>query len=95
MVAITPKMAIFYCTRKKSSAGYFYRLINPRKNLCCKYSCWPIVMNTYNLPPWLCMKRKFMMLTMLISGPQQPDHDIDDYLAPLIDDLKTLWEVGV
>lgn len=52
-------------------------------------------MITYNLPPWLCMKRKFMMLTMLISGPQQPGNNIDVYLSPLIDDLKTLWEVGV
>ena len=43
--------------------------INPHKNFRSSYSCWPIVMITYNLPPWLCMKRKFMMLTMLISGP--------------------------
>ena len=50
---------------------------------------------TYNLPPWLCVKRKFMMLTLLISGPKQPGNDIDVYLAPLIDDLRLLWEVGV
>ncbi|XP_073153088.1 uncharacterized protein [Henckelia pumila] len=59
------------------------------------YSCWPVVMITYNLPPWLCMKRKFMMLTLLISGPKQPGNDIDVYLAPLVDDLKCLWEIGV
>ncbi|RVW24553.1 hypothetical protein CK203_090862 [Vitis vinifera] len=59
-----------------------------------RYSCWPVVMITY-LPPWLCMKRKFMMLSLLISGPQQPGNDIDIYLAPLIEDLKTLWETGV
>ncbi|PNX72846.1 hypothetical protein L195_g028743, partial [Trifolium pratense] len=49
----------------------------------------------YNLPPWLCMKRKFVMLTMLISGPRQPGNDIDIYLAPLIEDLKLMWETGV
>ncbi|BBH07141.1 hypothetical protein Prudu_018990 [Prunus dulcis] len=49
---------------------------------------------TYNLPPWLCMKRKFMMLSLLISGPKQPGNDIDVYLEPLIDDLKSLW-VGI
>ena len=52
-------------------------------------------MVTYNLPPWLRMKRKFMMLTLLISGPKQPGVDIDVYLQPLIDDLKTLWNDGV
>lgn len=35
------------------------------------------------------------MLTLLILGPKQLDNDIDVYLAPLIDDLKTLWEVGI
>ncbi|BBN68781.1 hypothetical protein Prudu_573S000300 [Prunus dulcis] len=54
---------------------------------------WPEFV-TYNLPPWLCMKRKFMMLTLLISGPKQPGNDIDVYLEPLIDDLKSLW-VGI
>ncbi|KAL4018173.1 hypothetical protein IC575_021763 [Cucumis melo] len=41
------------------------------------------------------MKRKFMMLSMLISGPRQPGDDIGTYLAPLIEDLKLLWESGV
>ena len=36
-----------------------------------------------------------MMLSLLISGPKQPGNDIDVYLAPLIEDLKTLWDVGV
>ncbi|CAL9012214.1 unnamed protein product [Prunus brigantina] len=38
------------------------------------------------------MKRKFMMLSFLISGPKQPGNDIDVYLEPLIDDLKSLWD---
>lgn len=38
------------------------------------------------------MKRKFIFLTLLISGPKQPGNKIDVYLAPLIDDLKALWE---
>ncbi|XP_073153400.1 uncharacterized protein [Henckelia pumila] len=69
--------------------------INPHGMMSSTYSCWPVLMITYNLPPWLCMKRKFMMLTMLISGPKQPGNDIDVYLAPLIDDLKFLWDTGV
>ncbi|CAI9293383.1 unnamed protein product [Lactuca saligna] len=33
--------------------------------------------------------KKFMMLNLLISGPNQPGHNIDVYLAPLIEDLKS------
>ncbi|KAI5328227.1 hypothetical protein L3X38_027624 [Prunus dulcis] len=33
-----------------------------------------------------------MMLTLLISGTKQPRNDIDVYLEPLIDDLKSLWD---
>ena len=36
-----------------------------------------------------------MMLSLLISGPKQPGNDIDVYLAPLIEDLQTLWNDGV
>ena len=68
---------------------------NPHAALSSKYSCWPVMLVIYNLPPWLCMKRKFTFLTLLISGPRQPGNDIDVYLAPLIDDLKTLWDEGV
>ncbi|XP_028078309.1 uncharacterized protein LOC114280176 [Camellia sinensis] len=69
--------------------------IKPYSSLSSTYSCWLVIMITYNLPPWLWMKRKFMMLSLLISGSQQSGNDIDVYLAPLIDDLKMLWKVGV
>ncbi|KAL6219906.1 hypothetical protein ACLB2K_007664 [Fragaria x ananassa] len=65
---------------------------NPYRSLSSKYSCWPVVLVMYNLPPWLCMKRKHMMLTLLIARPKQPGNDIDVYLQPLIDDLKKLWD---
>ncbi|XP_074336630.1 uncharacterized protein LOC141673790 [Apium graveolens] len=69
--------------------------INPHTNgLTNRYSCWPIVLVTYNLPLWLCIKRKFMMLTILVFGPHEPGNDVDVYLQPLIDDLKKLWEEG-
>ncbi|XP_031742172.1 uncharacterized protein LOC116404095 [Cucumis sativus] len=69
--------------------------VNPHGDMSSKYSCWPVVVVIYNLPPWLCMKRKYTMLSMLISGPKQPRDDIGIYLAPLIEDLKLLWESGV
>ncbi|TYK10916.1 transposase [Cucumis melo var. makuwa] len=69
--------------------------VNPHGDLSSRYSCWSVMLVTYNLPPWLCMKRKFLMLTALISGPKQPGNEIDVYLAPLVDDLKILWHDGV
>ena len=69
--------------------------INPHKSLSSKHCYWPVIMIIYNLSPWLCMKRKFMMLSLLLLGPRQPGNDIDVYLASLLEDLKTLWDVRV
>ncbi|XP_076918763.1 uncharacterized protein LOC143579300 [Bidens hawaiensis] len=69
--------------------------INPFKDMSSRYSTWPVLLSIYNLPPWLCMKRKYIMLSLLIQGPKQPGNDIDVYLSPLIDDLKILWSLGV
>jgi hypothetical protein len=43
------------------------------------------------LPPWLCNKQKYNMLSGLIPGPQQLGNDIDTYFRPLVEDLKELW----
>ncbi|GJZ04217.1 hypothetical protein Tco_0537492, partial [Tanacetum coccineum] len=51
------------------------------------HSVWPVLSIIYNLPPWLCMKRKFIMLSVLILG--YPGNDIDVFLEPLVDDLHT------
>ncbi|GJX01490.1 hypothetical protein Tco_0185403 [Tanacetum coccineum] len=55
------------------------------------YSMWLVILTTYNLPSWLCIKESSFMLTLLIPGPKSPGKDIDVYLRPLIDDLKVLW----
>ena len=65
--------------------------MNPFGNLSTNHSCWPVILFIYNLSPGLCMKRKYMMLSMMISGPKQPGNDIDVYLKPLDEDLKLLW----
>ncbi|XP_003554943.1 uncharacterized protein [Glycine max] len=69
--------------------------MNPFGNLSCNHSSWPVLLMIYNLPPWLCIKRKYIMMSMMIAGPRQPGNDIDVYLAPLIEDLKKLWVEGV
>nr|GEV05064.1 hypothetical protein [Tanacetum cinerariifolium] len=55
------------------------------------YIMWLVILTTYNLPSWLCMKESSFMLTLLIHGPKSPGKDIDVYLRPLIDNLKVLW----
>ena len=49
----------------------------------------------YNLPPSLCMRKEFTMLTLLIPRKKGPRHDIDVYLQPLVDELNELWSTGV
>ncbi|KAL0309090.1 UNVERIFIED_CONTAM: hypothetical protein Sradi_5851300 [Sesamum radiatum] len=59
------------------------------------YSCWPVIITPYNLPPGMCMKSEYMFLTMVIPDPSNPKRLIDVYLQPLIDELLQLWHVGV
>ncbi|CAM8937340.1 unnamed protein product [Rhodiola kirilowii] len=60
-----------------------------------QYSVWPVMVTPYNLPPWLCMKTRFIWLTILMPGPSNPKKCLEIYLKPLIDDLVHLWNVGV
>ena len=69
--------------------------MNPFGNMNSSHSTWPVTLCIYNLPPWLCMKRKYIMMPLLIQGPRQPGNDIDVYLKPLVEDLQLLWNDGV
>ena len=70
--------------------------MNPFGEQISGHSTWPVTLYIYNLPPWLCMKWKFIMMPVLIPGPKQPGNEIDVYLKPLIEDLLLLWkEEGV
>ncbi|KAM3343683.1 hypothetical protein P3S68_025773 [Capsicum galapagoense] len=60
-----------------------------------KYSSWPVIVTSYNLPPGMCMKDAYMFLTIIVPGPTNPKHKIDAYLQPLIKELTLLWETGV
>jgi len=59
-------------------------------NMSTNQSSQSVLLVIYNLPPGLCMKRKYMMLSMMISGPRQSGNDINVYLNPLIEDLKLM-----
>ena len=69
--------------------------MNPFGDMSSTHSTWPVLIANYNLPPWLCFKRKYIMLCLLIQGPRQPGNDIDVFLEPVIDDLEILWKEGV
>ena len=68
---------------------------NPFGMLNVTYTTWPVILIPYNLPPWLCLKQLYWMMSMLIPGPKSPGMNIDVYLQPLIDELKELWVKGV
>ena len=69
--------------------------MNPFGDMSSSHSTWPVALCIYNLPPWLCMKRKYIMMPVLIQVPKQPGNDIDVYLKPLVEDHLTLWNDGV
>jgi hypothetical protein len=55
------------------------------------YSCWPVFAVPYNLPPFICMKYKFMFLCLVIPAPEHPEPKLNVMLKLLIDELKELW----
>jgi hypothetical protein len=40
--------------------------VNPFKQTRSTWSTWPVTLLNYNLPPWLCTKKFFVMLALLI-----------------------------
>jgi hypothetical protein len=66
--------------------------MNPFSDLNNPHNTWPVILTIYNLPPYLCQKRRYLLLTVIISGPKQPDNDIHVFLELLMEDIKILWE---
>jgi len=69
--------------------------MNPFVERSSKHSTWPVILTIYNLPPWLMQKRKYLLLTILISRSVQPGVNIDVFLEPLMEEMKMLWIQGV
>ena len=61
---------------------------NPFGGSVTSYSCWPVFVTPYNLPPNMCMKREHLFLSLLIPGPKNSGKKLDIYLRWLIDELK-------
>nr|GEW24176.1 hypothetical protein [Tanacetum cinerariifolium] len=88
----TAKDMSWNATGKSMENGLAANGFNLFKNLSQSYSMWPVILETYNMPSWLCMKETSFILTLLIPGPKSSRKDIDVYLRPLIDDLIGLWK---
>ena len=69
--------------------------MNPFGDLSSSHNTWLVILTIYNIPPWLCQKRRYLLLTIIISGPRQPSNDIDVFQVLLMEDMKILWEDGV
>ncbi|WVZ91559.1 hypothetical protein U9M48_037711 [Paspalum notatum var. saurae] len=69
--------------------------MNPFSEMSSSHSTWPVTLCMYNIPPWLCLKRKFIMMPALTQGLKQPGNHIDVYLQPLVEELLELWSTGV
>ena len=66
--------------------------VNPFKQNRSSWSTWPMLLLNYNVPPWLCTKKFFMLLTLLILGRESVTSELFDvYLEPLVDELLQLW----
>jgi hypothetical protein len=60
--------------------NHFDEITNP-------HNTWPMILSLYNIPSWLFHKRKYLMLTILISCPKEADIDIDVLLESLMADM--------
>jgi hypothetical protein len=74
------------------SFGLSTDALNPFGEFSSGHSTWPVTLCMFNLPCWMCMKRKFIMMPVLIQGPKQHGNDIDVYLRALVDELLMLWK---
>jgi hypothetical protein len=54
--------------------------INPFGENRTMHNTWLVILTMYNLPIWLCHKRKYLMLSILIQGLKQPSTNIDVFL---------------
>jgi len=64
---------------------------NPFESFAAPYSCWPVILTVYHLPPRMCIRLEFMFLSMVIPGLSSSGRNIDVCLRPLIDELTQLW----
>jgi hypothetical protein len=56
------------------------------------YSCWPVFMRSYNLPPNKCLNEGFIFLTLVILDPKEPKKQMNLFLHLLMEEFKEPWQ---
>jgi len=84
----------FSAESRNMRLGLCTEKFNPFGSFVAPYSCWPVILMVYNLPPGMCMRPEFMFFSMVISSLSSLGWNIDVYLHPLIDELTQLWSSG-
>jgi hypothetical protein len=69
--------------------------MNPFGENMTVHNTWSVLFVMYNIPIWLCHKRKYLLLSILTQGPKQAVINIDVFLEPLMEDMAKLWNEGV
>jgi hypothetical protein len=70
--------------------------VNPYSQKRSTHSMCPVFLLNYNIPPWLTIKKKFIMLSLLIPGPEAiTAAHFDVFICPLLEELRDLWTEGV
>jgi hypothetical protein len=66
--------------------------VNPFKQTRSTWSTWLVTLLNYNLPPWLCTKKFFLLLALLIPGKESATSEVFDvYIEPLVEEILQLW----
>jgi hypothetical protein len=77
---------------KSVSLGLSTDGFQPYSSDSTSYSCWPVFMMSYNLPPNKCLKEGFISLALVIPGPKEPKKQMNIFLRLLMEELKELWQ---
>ena len=56
-----------------------------------QYSVGVIYLSVLNLPPGIRYKLQNICLIGIIPGPKEPENSVNEYIKPLVNDLKELW----
>ena len=70
----------FTCEARNVRLGLCTDGFSPFGHYGQMYSCWPVIITPYNLPPWMCKKRQFKFIALLIPGPKNPKANLDIYM---------------
>ena len=81
----------FSVESRKVHLGLCIDRFNPFGSFVTPYSCWSVILTIYNLPPGMCIRLKFMFLSIVMLDPSSSGRNIDVCLWPLIDELTQLW----